>query len=247
MALYFLSDLHLWEKDSLLEKSFIQFLQTVPKTNDVVVFGGDIFDLFISDKKVFKEKFNTVLAAIKELPKRECKTYFFEGNHDFHLKSIFEGTGVTLFTDAHSLSFEGKKIWISHGDRIHPRDYFYHMFRSFTRSPIGKFIIKIIGGKSLLHIGAFMSKTSRKYEAKGTEKNSEIKNVFTSYAKKKIREGYDYVFLGHSHIRDRLTLQVEARTGTYINLGSSSSQVRYVLLENDNLRTDSWSLRKLPS
>lgn len=240
MALYFLSDLHLWEENSFLEASLIRLLETLPKEKDMLVFGGDIFDLFISDKKAFQKKFHKILSAIKNLPQRGCKTYFFEGNHDFHLKNVFKGTGVTVFSDAQALSFEGKKIWVSHGDRIHPRDHLYHIFRAFTRSFVGKLIIKVLSGKLLLLIGALMSKKSRDYGEKNKVKCMEVKGIFKDYAEEKIKEGYDYVFLGHSHIEDMVELNVGLHRGTYINLGFSSSKIQYALLENNSVHIQSW-------
>ena len=240
MALYFLSDLHLWEEDGILEKQFLQFLKTVPKKNDVLILGGDIFDLFIGNKEIFKEKFKDSIAAIENIAKKGCKTYFFEGNHDFHLKNIFKETEVIVCSDASSIHWEGENIWVSHGDRINPKDYSYHIFRSFSRSLWGKLIIKFLAGFLLLHLGSWLSKKSRVYGENKKAKLEKIRTSFRNYAREKIESGYDYVFLSHSHIKDRLELNIGSRKGIYINLGFSPSELRYVALREKKLDTHIW-------
>lgn len=228
MKFYFLSDLHLQSDGDGNALRLIKFLQTEPQSGDVLVIGGDLFDLFVGNKKVFRKKFQEAVSAINRCSQRGVNVFYAEGNHDFYLESVF-ANNVKIYPEAFLLNLQ-KKIWIAHGDRIDPKDTGYHFLRFVLRSLPIKILVKIIPNYFLEWIGTWSSRQSRKYnnaEKISPEKVEYTKSVFSSYARSKFRESFDWVFLGHSHLKDHL----EDGERVYINLGFSSEELLYVVAD----------------
>src|SRR3990167_4852040 len=115
MRVYYVSDLHIKSSTQRTAQLFCDFLKTIPCDGDTLILGGDIFDLFVGNKAVFHEEYKEILAAIKNLSKKNCKVYYLEGNHDFHMKNVFSGCqNVLMVKDDFALKWGGKSFWISH-------------------------------------------------------------------------------------------------------------------------------------
>lgn len=225
MNFYFVSDLHLRDGEGPQAKRFCRFLDQLPKAGDTLVLGGDIFDLFVGNKGVFRKKFSAILASIFSAAKRGVKIFYLEGNHDFQFRSLFMGSGIQIREEDFGLEFEGKKIWICHGDQIDPEDKGYHFLRWLLRTPVVRALIWILPGWCIDGIGNRSSETSRKYnEARIDEKTKErLRSLYLEFAKRQIAEGWSFVFVGHSHIHDH----VKVGTGAYVNLGFDSEAISY--------------------
>ncbi len=235
MSVYYVSDLHLISASQEKTKLFIKFLQAVPIPNDTLILGGDIFDLFVGNKKLFLEEFHEVLSAIKELANKPVKVFYLEGNHDFHLKNALpRNEQIVVDEERFSIPFNGVKIYVEHGDLIDSKDYRYRFLRFILRSIPFKVLLFLIPGRLVRKIGDWLSKKSRKYTDGINEKNNRTnhtRKLFRDFAKTKISEGMDIVLLGHSHLEDNLELETEnGAKGTYINLGFSDSAIPYLRL-----------------
>ncbi len=232
MSLYYLSDLHISSMDESIGKYLKNFLQTVPKPGDTVVFGGDVFDLFLGDKLFFQNKFSSLLREMESLAQSGCNVYYLEGNHDFHMKGVF--SAVTLKTDSFLLLWENKKIWIAHGDSINKKDYSYRFWRFFTRSWLAVLLIRALPGGWLSSLGSYLKKSSHKYNDISRlplDKISFVKKIFRNYAEEKIKKGFHLVLLGHSHIEDNHEVQTPSCTGQYVNLGFSHKALLYAVCD----------------
>jgi len=229
MRVFFLSDLHLTDGDSPSTKRFEKFLRNELGGGDLLILGGDIFDLFVGNKEVFRRRFEGVLSAINGLGARGITTYYLEGNHDFHLAGVFPPE-VNLVQNAFALSVNGRDIWVAHGDLIDPDDHGYHFLRWFTRLAPLRWLVKALPGPWIDGIGRRSSHESRKYnntERGGTANQERLRRLYLEYAANKARDGYRHVLVGHSHLRDQITL---AGGGEYLNLGTCGESLVYGLL-----------------
>ena len=231
MNVYYVSDLHLRSQDDRVAKYLLDFLKTVPQRGDIFILGGDIFDLFVGNKKVFRKNFSKIITAIRDLDCRGVYVYYIEGNHDFHLRRVFRHQkNIAVEENDFEVRAGRRSFWFSHGDQIDREDRGYLFLRAVTRSGIFQVLIGMIPDNVFAEVGNWSSKASRKY-TNGPRLNPEsqerIRNLYKDFAKEKISRGYDYVFVGHSHLFDDLEIDSGTRRGRYINLGFSDSQLVY--------------------
>lgn len=231
MRIFYLSDLHLRDEREKNSQRLISFLKEKPQAGDTLILGGDIFDLFIGDKPYFRQKFSQILNAIQNISQKGCRVYYLEGNHDFHLNGIFDSqVNVEIMSDDFWIDMAGKKILVSHGDLIDEEDIGYRWLRRITRSFPLRILLKILPGSMIGGIGDWSSHKSRQYndvEKISPERKERTRNLFKNFARQKIMDGADFVLIGHSHLRDQISIRVGERQGEYINLGFSSQTLLY--------------------
>lgn len=229
MRVFFLSDLHLSDGKSPSTRRFEKFLRTELAGGDLLILGGDIFDLFVGNKEVFRRRFEGVLAAIGGLRDRGISIYYLEGNHDFHLAGVFSPE-VNLAADAFSVNVNNRDIWVAHGDLIDPDDRGYRFLRWFTRLAPLRWLVRALPGAWIDGIGRRSSHESRKYnniERGGSANHERLRRLYLEYAEEKARNGYRHILLGHSHLRDQVSLPDGAE---YLNLGISVDSLVYGVL-----------------
>jgi UDP-2,3-diacylglucosamine hydrolase len=231
MRVFFLSDLHLTDGQGPRTKRFENFLRAELGAGDLLILGGDIFDLFVGDKEVFRRRFEGVLSAINGLGARGITTYYLEGNHDFHLAGVFPPE-VNLAQNAFALNVNGRDVWVAHGDLIDPDDHGYHFLRWFTRLAPLRWLVGALPGAWIDGIGRRSSHESRKYnntERGGSANHQRLRRLYLEYAAAKIKDGYRHVLVGHSHLRDQIFLP---DGGEYLNLGTAADTLVYGLLDD---------------
>ena len=199
-----------------------------------MVLGGDIFDLFVGNKRIFKTKHEAVLKEIEECARRGVTVYYLEGNHDFHMEGVFEGKArINVKSDAFGIQLFGKKIWIAHGDRIDPQDHGYHFLRWITRTGLITWLVKVFPDSWLEALGEWMSQTSRGYNDShrlSEDRKLKLNEMYLGYARERVAEGQQFVLVGHSHIRAQLPVVDGAKRGEYLNLGFSAEKLAVGLL-----------------
>lgn len=234
MKVFFLSDLHLEDGDSPAALRFVSFLISQPARGDMVLLGGDIFDLLVGNKEVFRRRFRPVLSSLTDAAARGVQVFYLEGNHDFHFGGLFPGqTKILIRTQDFPIALPGHKLWITHGDLIDEADTGYRFLRAFTKNEPFRLFVKALPGAVVDLIGSRSSGASRKYtsgrvENEGTDR---IRRLYLEFARAKVREGYGHVLVGHSHLRDQIAIEEGGARGEYVNLGFSSERLVYAVLE----------------
>ncbi|MGE4232326.1 MAG: UDP-2,3-diacylglucosamine diphosphatase [Bacteriovoracia bacterium] len=210
-----LSDLHLWGSADPLYRALLQFIDENIHSGDKFFVVGDLFDLFVGPKTIFVERYSELITKIQQ--RTDVEFFYIEGNHDFHLESIFENSPhVKIYADSLYYEWNGKKFLFAHGDKINKRDIPYQMLRLFTRNLFSQCIIEAAPGKLINFLGKSFSKASRDYHP---GPNSEIVTLFRNYACEQLAHGLDVVVLGHSHYFDDIRFRIEGREGQYVNAG----------------------------
>jgi UDP-2,3-diacylglucosamine hydrolase len=225
MRLYIVSDLHIYSAEDPVYRSLLSLIRDEIKSGDVLVLAGDIFDLFVGNKKIFREKYQLFLKSLEQATHAGAQIHYIEGNHDFQLRQVFQGIqGLRVEDSEVTLELSGKKFSISHGDLAHSHDYPYLLLRKVLRSLLFKWILKLIPGSWIHAVGQFLSKKSRDsqpvlFAHLPVERQEELRKIYRNTAAQKIVEGFDFVVMGHCHDLDEKLFQVAGRIGQYINVG----------------------------
>ena len=232
MGLYVLSDLHIQGSGDPMFQSLLAVINQRAQKGDVVVLAGDLFDLFVGGKKVFKEKYSDFFRALIDAGNRGVKICYIEGNHDFLIKRVFRNiSGLTVHSDFVDLEIGGRKFYFAHGDRVDSSDYSYRILRFFFRSFIMKTLVALFPAEILERIGKLSSRKSREKNNILFNRNPQlermdrmdqmqkVRRVFRSYAADLLAKKYDFVVLGHCHDLDEMNFNIGNKKGQYINVG----------------------------
>jgi UDP-2,3-diacylglucosamine hydrolase len=229
MRVWIFSDLHLTNSSSALYQAFLKTLEEPKFSDDVVVFSGDLFDLLVGDSTYFRRKFAGFFVAVENLAKLGVQLHYIEGNHDFHLRKLFQ-TAIRFHEEAvvledHSGS-KPKRIYIAHGDLVDQEDHSYLKLRKFLRGNPIRVLSHWIPGSFVQSIGDFLSRSLAEKahdlpDAWPAEKRERLREVFRKFAAEKHRAGNDFVVLGHCH-------DLDAVPPYYFNMGYPPVHQQYL-------------------
>jgi UDP-2,3-diacylglucosamine hydrolase len=234
MTLHILSDLHIYGADDPLIEPLISVFSERAKPHDVIVLAGDIFDLFVGNKRTFTDRYQPLIQAMSKAAKNHVKFHYIEGNHDFLLKNVFlDVPNLELHSEEVVLEMNGKKFYIAHGDQVDQNDYGYRLLRGLLRSLPMRLLLSALPGTWIDAIGNSSSGASRRKRptlAAGldTSKVEYLRKTYRSFAAEKLTEGYDFIVLGHCHDLDEKSFRIGERFGQYINVGYPRSHHSYL-------------------
>jgi UDP-2,3-diacylglucosamine hydrolase len=225
VAIYALSDLHITSNSDAIYLATLRFLKSVPVSGDTVVLGGDIFDLFVGDKQLFRDRYSEFFTALRSLLGNGVEFHYIEGNHDFHLSGALERTSnpamsVQLHHARVELERAGKRFLFEHGDLVDREDLGYLVLRATLRSPLIRAVVASAPSSLIDLIGQKSSEASSKRSRQPSlEKREKIQLTYRNFAVTKLTQGFDYVVLGHCHQADHMRFQCGSRVGEYWNMG----------------------------
>ena len=187
-----------------------------------LILMGDIFDaLFGSIDYTYTT--NTEMIRLINAIAKDTEVLYFEGNHDFNLKVVFEN--VKIFPIAQQpllVPYNDKKIYLAHGDFDAP--FGYQLYTALIRNPFILFILKYIDI-------ALNHRIINKIEAH-LEKKDDCKELswFEDFIQKRFGKRFacDYFIEGHFH--QNKTIQLS--NFTYINLGAFACNQRYFIVKS---------------
>ena len=123
--IYFLSDAHLGSRAisdfDAHQQTLISMLRTMEKDATAIYLLGDIFDFwcefFWQDNS--KEQYRPFLQTIKQITDKGVEVHFFIGNHDIWTFGwLAEQTGMIIHRKPETISINGKRIFLAHGDGL---------------------------------------------------------------------------------------------------------------------------------
>ncbi len=239
MEAYFLSDLHLTQMEERNSQKLLRFLTSLlsianPETK--LFFLGDIFDLWLSDHSVFQTRWAPLIEVLRELKNKSTQMFYFEGNHDLHLRPFWEKElGFSVYEGPALFHVGTKVIRCEHGDEINQKDLAYLRLRRFVRHPVMGFLAHQLPGGFWDRLGRSLSKESRKHSASTRQDQSEDLRVLIRQHAQLMCENqkFDYLISGHMHVFDDWTFEKEGRIIRSVNLGSWFDQARVFYL-NEN-------------
>ena len=121
--IYFASDIHLGagtpQEARATEQRFVAWLDRVAADAECIILAGDIFDFWFEYRKVVPQGFVRTLGKLAELTDRGIRILFFTGNHDMWITDyLTRECGIEIFTSPQLLEFEGRRIFVAHGDNM---------------------------------------------------------------------------------------------------------------------------------
>lgn len=213
-----LSDIHLGTY-GCHAKELLQYLKSVKP--GMIIFNGDIIDIWQFSKKYFPESHMKVLRKIMKFVSSDTPVYYLTGNHDELLRKFadFE-LGSLQLKNKLLLNIDGKKAWIFHGDVFD------------VTMQYSKWLAKLgaIGYDSLIHINTLINWFLQKFGKEKMSLSKKIKNSVknavkfindfeNTAAEIAIEKGYDFVICGHIHHPEIKKIKTEKGEVTYLNSG----------------------------
>jgi UDP-2,3-diacylglucosamine hydrolase len=224
MKIVLFSDVHITRSSVDRTALALRFVTDCCDDADVVVVLGDLFDFYHGYDGYIYPWYRSVTDGLRMLVERGKQVYFLEGNHEFFMGDYYEKyTGIVCRHEL-TLECEGKKVYISHGDRFAR----FSLARVLKR-PFFYRIMDVLGPSLTWTIASlsrpFLSKSRKDY-------NETVRDVYRDYARHKFAEGYNVVVLAHSHIPDHFEVGDDSAIKQYFNTGDLARYGSYVVYES---------------
>ncbi len=188
---------------------------------------GDLFEFFFGFKNFFScEKssiFTDTLPVFRKLQSlyhEGIRIKYFEGNHDFFLRSFFSEQfemEVDVYPDGCEEKLGGKRAFIAHGDLSNPEQRTYRIFRKILKNRLTYRLIHFAGPRLSHQIARKLSDLS--YQKYHNDIHDTPPPAFKVFAHQKFLEGYSLVILGHSHVPEEVEERLDGRRCLYFNVG----------------------------
>jgi UDP-2,3-diacylglucosamine hydrolase len=223
----FVSDAHFTGRDPESMEAFLRFLDLEKKRIDYLVILGDLFEFFFGFRNFLSTgkpssfiDYLPVLNQLQRLDQEGIRIKYFEGNHDFFLRSFFSeqfGMKVEVFPEGHEERLEGKRVFIAHGDLSNPKQRVYRVFRRILKNPLTYHFIQAAGPRISRRVAQKLNDMSyQKYHNNGQPASLP---AFKAFARQKFSEGFEIVILGHSHFPEEVEEWIDGKRCLYYNVG----------------------------
>lgn len=233
MRAIFIADAHLKGLNDPNQKTLCSFLETL-KDIDRLFILGDLFEFWTGYNQILEHHYSPILAQFKRLKTKGIKIIYVEGNHDFSVEPFFkEILGGEVYPDSADINLDGKRFFLAHGDIVE-HSISHKIWRRLLRSPALSMIIKITPPAFVWRVAMKLAKTSRQNYTRGVL----IDNLQREFAKEKIKDGFDFVILAHSHVPEILEETTDDKKGIYANPGDWIREFSYLIYENGKIRLE---------
>jgi UDP-2,3-diacylglucosamine hydrolase len=243
MSALFFSDVHLRDGESEKTKIVLKFLRGASARYDRIYILGDFFDVWPGTNSYLINKFASVLDQLRALVKDGHTVFYVEGNHDFHLGKYFRDMGIKVIPNSFVEDFNGRRVYMAHGDLGNPREKGYPILRRMLRSAPLHAAMKIVPGKWIFDVGLKSSQMSRGYQKQVSEKENLIRSIYRQTAETLFHKGFDVVLMGHTHLPDDYRVAIGERNCRYINLGDWVRNFTYLEFDGLDFYTKSYPVK----
>ena len=228
---YFLSDVHLGfgspETESKKLSLLLSLLEEIETNAEHFIIVGDLFDFWYEYASVIPKGYHRLLTALENIRRKNISIDYIVGYHDFAVGDYFEkDLGINVWKHDFSTIISGKNFYCYHGDGLAHNDGGYRMLKKVLRNPVSQTLFRWIHPDLGFKLAHHTSRTSRDYTSKkeyGEQDGMRIE------AEKKMRDGFDYVIMGHRH----QPCIEQIANGTYINLGDWIRHYTYGVFDGE--------------
>lgn len=246
MTAIFLSDVHLRDADSVKTKLVVRFLQEVASKFENIYLLGDLFDVWPGTTDYLVRHFSPVIQTLKDLVQDGHCVHYLEGNHDFRLGTYFtESLGIKVYPDVITETWNGRRIYMAHGDLGNPSEKGYRVLRYVLRHNLLHLALKVVPQEFIFKTGLNTSKLSRGYQKKVPKNEEAIRELYRDTARGIFEKGYDVVLMGHTHLPDDVTTVVDGRQCRYINTGDWVRNFTYLEFDGTEFYTKTHPVKDL--
>jgi len=235
---YFFSDAHLGigtpEEDRAKERTIVRFLETVALDGERLFILGDLFDYWFEYRTVVPKGYFRLFTALANLTESGVKVSYLAGNHDFWIATYFrDELGMEVFPDPIEQTLHGRRFYLHHGDGLLKSDTGYRILKRILRNRTNIALFSLLPPDLATRIARGTSNTSRRHTSKKVYEGNDM----VEFAERKIREGFDYVVMGHNH----QSLYRNIGSGVYVNLGDWINERTYAVFDGTTLKLEQWT------
>ncbi|NTW98418.1 MAG: UDP-2,3-diacylglucosamine diphosphatase [Geobacteraceae bacterium] len=234
MRAIFIADAHLVSPEDANYLLLIRFLRELEGNLDTLYVMGDLFDFWLGFPSHPFAQYDAVLDALERLVAGGCRLVYFEGNHDFHLGTMFsERLKAEIHTGPVIECVQGKKLYICHGDQINREDRLYRLLRFLLRTRLVAVGVRHFPPAWAEKIRERLQKRSQAgYSAKTAR--WDYRQILLDFARRLQKQGCDGLVTGHFHLA--LCEKVSGSPFTLLSLGDWMEQFTYGEMQDGELR-----------
>ena len=238
---YFLSDAHLGsraiEHSRTQERRLVNFLDSIKHKASAVYLLGDMFDFWYEFKLVVPKGYTRFLGKISELTDLGVEVHFFIGNHDIWTFGwLAEQTGMTIHRKPETITVNGKRVFLAHGDGLGDKDWKFKLLRNMFHSKTLQTLFSMLHPRWSVDFGLEWAKHSRlkRKDGKEPEYMGEKEEPLVLYTKEYMKQHphINYFIYGHRHIMLDLML---SHTSRMLVLGDWINEFSYAVFDGENM------------
>lgn len=197
MSVALVADAHLGGAGSAPEELVTQ-LESLPGAGcERLVLLGDIFHVWVGDRRFETPAIRSVFAALERLRDLGVAIDYIEGNRDFFLNgSVYSQAFSSVGLEA-VVERDGLRHLLVHGDGLDPSDRQYQFWRRISKSALSRALIlnlpTSIAQRALDSTEASIARTNFRH------RQGLPREAITRYAEARLAEGFDSLVVGHFH------------------------------------------------
>jgi UDP-2,3-diacylglucosamine hydrolase len=210
--IFFASDFHLGLPTGSppldREKKVVKWLKSVAPEAKEIYLLGDVFDFWWEYKLVVPRGFTRFMGTVAEITDSGIPVHFFTGNHDMWINDyLTKECGVTPHTEPVTLTIDGKKFHLAHGEGLGTNDTGYKLLLSIFRNKWLRAMYSSLHPSIGIGIGLKWSLNSRLGKGIKKEFLGEEKEDLIRYARSILdTDNIDYFIFGHRHLEMKYSL-----------------------------------------
>ncbi|MGB5106331.1 MAG: UDP-2,3-diacylglucosamine diphosphatase [Candidatus Zixiibacteriota bacterium] len=238
MAIYFVSDFHLGERDKNRDRRklalFDQFVEKCQGDLTHLIVLGDLYDFWFEYRYLIPKHNLSILYKLRELVQAGIRVSYICGNHDFWIGDFMASElGFEVEPDQLILESPLGKVLVLHGDGIAPSDYKYRILKRVLRNRAGIALYRQLPTGFAYWLALRVSGSSRHY---GAEKPSpEFVKEYYDFARARFKEGCAAVVCGHIHWPELVDIDGKF----YVNCGDWLNYFTYVRFDGERFELKS--------
>lgn len=244
--LYFASDFHLGipdnKKSLIREKMLVSWLDKISTDASEIFLMGDVFDFWFEYKFVVPKGYVRLLGKIAEITDSGIPVHLFRGNHDiWAFNYLNDELNVQLHRKPIVREFDGKKIFLAHGDGLGPGDHGYKLLKRVFEFKPNQFLFRWLHPDLGSRMGLYFSRKSRlaHFSREGKTDNISIHNeeMLIHFAETEaiVNPEIDYFIFGHRHIP---IIQNVSDNAEIVILGDWLTHFSYGVFEDGKMRIE---------
>lgn len=163
----------------------------------LVVFLGDLFQVWVGYRRYENEVVRRVMARIDALRSRGVEARYVEGNRDFYLENSVYADHFDLI--AEEVAFEeGELRYLAvHGDGLDARDWRYRFWKRASKNPVSRFFCRSLPAGIARRVVGDMDR--RLQDTNFSHRIRVPEETVRSYGARRLDEGHDVILMGHYH------------------------------------------------
>jgi len=237
---YIVSDNHFCMDESKFEQErrtkLFNIFEKIKQTGGTLIIGGDFFDYWFEYDEVIPKGYENILDSFCEMSQNNIDIHYVLGNHDYwDFGYLSKHCNVKTHNGDLVIKHNDNNILITHGDGLLKNDYGYRFMKKIIRSSIFIKLYKAFPPSFTIKIANKTSQISSRYNHHD-DYVKQIKKEILLYAKKKWKENFNMVLVGHYH----QTGSINEQNNSLTFLGDWISKFTVTKIDDNGIWQGDW-------